>query len=319
MKTRITEMLGIEYPILCGGLFGLSESKLVSSVCNAGGLAFLSSNHLGDKEALREQIKQTRKLTDRPFGVNVSLLPELKKNLTDDYIDVIVEEKIRVVETAGNDPTESIKRLKNEGIMVLHKAVTCRHAVKAESAGADAVVLVGYAAGGHPGMEEVGLFVNLPETVRAVHIPVIAAGGICTGEGMVSAFLLGAEAILMGTAFAMTKESGLCENIKKRLIQAKSTDTVVVFKSIRNAFRCLKNKETARILELESKNTPAEEIFRYLNSGDAKKRFPEGDAENALIPVGQTIGLINRVVSCRELINSIMDQYEACLKKIPEI
>jgi nitronate monooxygenase len=311
-------MLGIEYPILCGGLFGLSESKLVSSVCNAGGLAFLSSNHLGSKEALRQQIRRTKELTNRPFGVNISLLSESKKNLTNDYIDVIMEENVRVVETAGNNPTQYIKRLKDENITVLHKATTARHAVKAESAGADAIVLVGYAAAGHPGMEEVGLFVNLPETVRAVHVPVVAAGGICTGAGMAGAFLMRAEAVLMGTAFAVTKESSFHENIKRKLIQAKSTDTVVVFKSLRNAFRCLKNHETARILELERQHAPAEEIFRNLASGDAKKCYLEGDADNILIPIGQGIGLIDHIVSCKELINGMMIQYKACLKNLKD-
>jgi nitronate monooxygenase len=316
MKTRITELLRIQYPILCGGLFGLSESKLVSSVCNAGGFAFLSSNHLKSKEALREQIRQTKKLTNQSFGVNLSLLTESKKNCTNDYMDVIMEENIRVVETAGNNPTEYIKRLKKKNITVIHKVVTAKHAVKAERAGADAVILVGYEAGGHPGMEEVGLFVNLPQTVRAVRIPVIAAGGICTGEGMASAFLLGAEAILMGTAFAVTKESIFHENIKQKLIQAKSTDTVVILKSIRNAFRCFKNRETEKILEMERQHTSPEIILKYLNLCDVNKSFLEGDVENSLIPIGQTIGLIDHVVSCKELIDHIMEQYRACFKKV---
>ena len=314
MKTKITEMLRIKYPILCGGLYGLSESKLVSSVCNAGGLAFLSSNHLGSKEALQEQIRQTKKLTNKPFGVNLSLLAESKSNLTNDYIDIIIEENISVVETAGNNPTEYINRLKRENIKVLHKVVTAKHAKKAESAGADGIILVGYEAGGHPGMEEVGLFVNLPETVRTVNIPVIAAGGICTGEGMASALLMGAEGILMGTAFAATKESLFHKNIKNRIIQAKSTDTIVIFKSVRNAFRCLKNDLTLKIIELEKNNAPAKELLGYLSGFDAKKSYIQGDVDKLLIPIGQAVGLIDNIPTCEELINNIMAQYEACLK-----
>ena len=316
MKTKITEMLGIQYPILCGGLFGLSESGLVSSVCNAGGLAFLSSNHLGSKEALREQIKQTKKLTVRPFGVNISLLAESKANRTYDYIDVIIDENIPVVETAGNNPTEFIKLLKSKKIRVIHKAITAKHAVKAEEAGADAVILVGYSAGGHPGMEEVGLFVSLSETVRAVKIPVIAAGGIYTGAGMASAFMMGAEAVLMGTAFMAAKESFLHDNIKERIIQSRSTDTIVLFKSVRNAFRCLKNNEAERILALERNNTPKDELFAHQKAYDAKKAYLSGDADNHLIPVGQAIGLIDKVLSCEELILNMMGGYEKSIKRL---
>lgn len=316
MKTRITEMLNIKYPILCGGLYGLSESQLVSSVCNAGGLAFLSSNHLGSKDALREQIIQTKKLTNKPFGVNLSLLAESKSNITNDYIDIIIEEKIPVVETAGNNPTEYIKRLKAENIKVLHKVVIAKHAKKAEEAGADGIILVGYAAGGHPGMEEVGLFVNLIDTVRTVNIPVIAAGGICTGEGMASALLMGAEGILMGTAFAATEESMFHKNIKDRIIQAHTTDTIVVFKSIKNAFRCLKNDITSEIIELEKNFVPNKDLYGYLKSSDAKKNYIEGDVNNILIPMGQVIGLINNIPKCEELISNIIEQYENSIKKI---
>ncbi len=311
MKTKLTEMLDIKYPILCGGLYGLTESRLVSSVGNAGGLGFLSSNHLGSKKALREEIKQTKKLTNKPFGVNISLLAESESNLSNGYIDVIIEENIPVVETAGNNPVEYIKRLKKEKIKVLHKTVIARHAKKAEEAGADGIILVGYAAGGHPGMEGVGLFVNLQETVRAVKIPVVAAGGICNGQGMAAALVMGAEGILMGTAFAATQESFFHDNIKARIIAAKSTDTIVVFKSVKNAFRCLKNDLTLKILELEKNNASASELFGYLAGFDAKKSYLEGDVDNIFVPMGQVAGMINNVFTCEELINTIITECEA--------
>lgn len=174
---------------------------------------------------------------------------------------------------------------------------------------------MGYAAGGHPGMEEVGLFVNLPETVRTVDIPVIAAGGICTGEGMASALLMGAEGILMGTAFASTQESFFHKNIKDRIVQSKSTDTIVIFKSVKNAFRCLRNDLTLKIIELEKNNASAKELFKYLTSSDAKNSYIEGDVDNILVPMGQVAGLIDNIISCEELINNVMSQYESCLKK----
>jgi len=319
MKTKITEMLNIKYPILCGGLYGVSESNLVSSVCNAGGLAFLSSNHLGNKELLRQQILQTKKLTDKPFGVNLSLLSESKSNLTNEYIDVIIEEKIPVVETAGNNPTEYIKRLKNSNIKVFHKAVIAKHAKKAEEAGADGIILIGYSAGGHPGMEEVGLFVNLTETIKTVKIPVLAAGGIYTGEGLASALLMGAEGILMGTAFAATEESIFSKKIKNKILNSSSSDTTVVFKSVKNAFRCLKNDLTLKILELEKNNASATELFKYLNMSDIKNSYMSGDEENILIPSGQSIGLIDEIITCQELINNIIKQYEFCIKKLSAV
>lgn len=318
MKTKITEMLNIKYPILCGGLYGISESKLVSSVCNAGGLAFLSSNHLGSKEELREQIHKTKKLTDKPFGVNISLLSESKTNKSNDYIDVIIEEKISVVETAGNNPAEYIKKLKNAGVKVLHKAVIARHAKKAEEVGADGIIIIGYSAGGHPGMDEVGLFVNLAETVRAVKIPVIAAGGIYTGEGLASALMMGAEGILMGTAFAATEESLFSKKIKHKLLNASSSDTIVIFKSVKNAFRCLKNDLSLKILELEKNNASSAELFTYLNNSDIKNCYMKGDGENILVPAGQAVGLIDEIITCEELINNIMKQYELCIKKLAD-
>lgn len=312
MDTKITKMLGIKYPILCGGLFGLSEWKLVSSVCNAGALAFLSSNHLGSSEALRKQIIETRLHTDWPFGVNISLLAESNANLTDDYIDVIIEEKIPVVETAGNNPSIYIERLKKNNIKVLHKAVTPRFAKKAEVAGADGIILVGYAAGGHPGMKELDLLVNLQETVRRVDIPVIAAGGIGTGQAMAAALSLGAEGILMGTAFAATMESMFSCVVKDRILNAGCTDTVVVFKSLKNAFRCLKTNLSLKILELEQNGASDKEILSYMHGYNAKDSYATNNVDNALIPVGQVIGLIDRISTCKELVEGIMKQYECC-------
>jgi nitronate monooxygenase len=265
---------------------------------------------------LKKEIKATRNLTDKPFGVNLSLLAESKSNLTNEYIDVILEENIPIVETAGNNPTEYIKRLKKNNVVVLHKVVTAKHAIKAEEAGADAVILVGYSAGGHPGMEEVGLFVNLQETINSVKIPVIAAGGITTGKGMAAAMLMGAEAILMGTAFAATKESFFNNNIKNKILASKATDTVVLFKSVKNAFRCLKNDLTQRIIDLESEKSSPEILFSYLKNFDAKKSYLEGDAENIFIPAGQVVGLIDSILSCQELMEKIIKEYKEAISTL---
>lgn len=311
METKLTEMLGIEYPILCGGMYGLSDAKLVSSISNAGGLGFIASGHMTDKEMLRNEIRRARTLTDKPFGVNISLLKESKNDLSRDFIDVVIEEKVPIVETAGNDPSELISRLKSGGVKVLHKVVTARHAIRAVEAGADAIILVGYSAGGHPGMEEVCLFVNLPETIASVDVPVIAAGGIATGKGMASAIMMGADGVLMGSAFAVTEESLFHRKIKERIVDSKSTDTAVVFKTIRNAFRCLKNDLTKEILEKERQQATPEELLKYLKGFDAQKSYLDGDVENIFIPIGQVIGLINDIPTCKVLIDRIVSEYNA--------
>ena len=313
MKTKLTQMLGIEYPILCGGMYGLSEATLVSSVCNAGGLGFIATGHFTGKEMLRDEIKKTRALTDKPFGVNISLLKESKSDLSRDFVDVVIEEKVPVVETAGNNPSELISRLKSGGVKVLHKVVTARHAIKAVEAGADAIILVGYSAGGHPGMEEVCLFVNLPETIESVDVPVIAAGGIATGKGMASAIMMGADGVLLGSAFAVTEESLFHRKIKERIVDSRSTDTAVVFKTIRNAFRCLKNDLTKEILERERQQATPEELLKYLKGFDAQKSYLEGDIENIFIPIGQVIGLINDIPTCKVLIDRIISEYETII------
>ncbi len=313
MDTKITKMLNIEYPILCGGLYGLTDAKLVSSVSNAGGYAFLSSSHLCSKDLLRKEIKKTRELTGKPFGVNISLLKESKSNLVKEYIDVVIEEGIPVVETAGNNPHEYIRTLKENGIKVLHKVISLNHALKAEKAGADGIILVGYSAGGHPGMDEIGLFVNLVETLNSLQVPVIAAGGICDGRGMAAAMAAGADAILMGTAFSVTEESSFHENIKNKIIKSSSRDTVVIYKSIRNAFRCLKNDMTDKILEMERNNASPQELLHPLKNFDARESYLAGDAENIFIPAGQVIGLIDSVKSCRELIENTMKEFKACI------
>jgi len=168
-------------------------------------------------------------------------------------------------------------------------------------------------------MEEVGLFVNLTETIKTVKIPVLAAGGIYTGEGLASALLMGAEGILMGTAFAATEESIFSKKIKNKILNSSSSDTTVVFKSVKNAFRCLKNDLTLKILELEKNNASATELFKYLNMSDIKNSYMSGDEENILIPSGQSIGLIDEIITCQELINNIIKQYEFCIKKLSAV
>ena len=306
MQTALTTLLGIDLPILCGGLYGVSNPTLVAAVSNAGGLAFLASGHLSSANALREAIQDTKNKTQKPFGVNVSLLSESKSDLSMAFIKVIIEEQIKVVETSGNNPENLIKLLKPHGVTILHKVVTSKHALKAEKAGADGIILVGYSAGGHPGMYGIDTMTNLQDTLKKVCVPVVAAGGFYTGKSMASALLLGASGVLMGTAFSMTEESCYHPKLKQRLVDADVTDTVVIFKSVGNAFRCLKNECSETVLKKEAEQATPQELFKVLKDTDVVVSYTSGETEQIVIPTGQVVGLIREIKSCRKLIEDLM-------------
>lgn len=233
-KTKITELLGIKYPILSGGMQWISRAELVAAVGNAGGLGFMTAESFETPEDLREEIKKVRSLTDKPFGVNLSMTPEFGlPERTLKFCDVICEERVTVVETAGRSPEPLMPKLKESGAKVIHKLTSVRHALSAQRLGVDAVTLVGYGSGGHVGNDNVASFVLIPKAVTALKIPVIAGGAICNGKGFLGALAMGAEAVLMGTAFMMTKECPVHQNIKERLIETNETDTTLLLTTIK--------------------------------------------------------------------------------------
>ncbi len=319
-ETRITKMLGIKYPILMGGLQWLARAEMVSAVSNAGGLGFITAVSFPSGEELRAEIRKTRDMTDKPFGVNISMLPVIMPNdMTEVYVDVVCEEGIPVVETAGRNPEPYIPKLKSAGVKVIHKVPAVRFAQKAERVGVDAVTIVGFECGGHPGMDDVPTLIVLPKTVETVSIPVVAAGGFCDGKGLVTALSLGADAILMGTRFMASKESPMHENFKRWLVQAQETDTIVVERSIRNPARIIKNESALMVANMEKEGATLEELLPIISGKVGREAYLSGDVNRGCIACGQVVGRIYEIKSIAEIINDIMTEAEQVLEKLNKI
>jgi nitronate monooxygenase len=308
-RTRITEMLGVEHPILCGGMQWLSRAEFVAEICNAGGFAFITAESFETPQALREEIKKMRELTEKPFGVNISMLPEFQvRKRTMDFCDVVCEEGIEAVETAGRSPEEMVPKFKQCGVKIIHKVTSVKHALKAQTVGADAVTMIGFEGGGHVGMDDVASFILIPKAVEALDIPVIAGGAICNGRGFLGALAMGAEGILMGTAFLASRESPAHDVFKERIIQANETDTRLVMRTIRNPLRCLKNQLAEEVLAMEEKGVTLGEIITKVAGHTGKQAYEIGDPDLSPIPSGQICGLINEIKPVRRIVESIIEE-----------
>ncbi len=317
LKTRVTELLGIKYPIVQGAMQWISKASLAAAVSNAGGLGIITATTQPDKKSLVEEIRKTRELTDKPFAVNISMLPKAgAADMTMTYLEAVIEEKVPVVETAGRSPEELIPHLKQAGIKIMHKVPAARFAKKAEQIGVDAVTVVGYEAGGHPGLDNVPTFIVLPKTVDSVSIPVLGAGGICDGRSFLAAFCLGAEGVVIGSRFMVTKEVEIHQNIKDWIVNAKETDTVLTQWSIRNPYRIMNNKTAARVLAMEKAGASLEELMPVISGKNGKKAMEEGDIDSAQITVGQAAGLIRDIKTVDQVIQDIVTEAESLLIKL---
>ncbi|MDB4433207.1 nitronate monooxygenase [bacterium] len=316
-KTRITEMLGIEHPILCGGMQWISRGEFVASVCNAGGLGFITAESFPTAQDLRDEIRKMRDLTDKPFGVNISMVPEFGVvERTMQFCDVVCEENVGVVETAGKSPEALMPKLKKAGIKIIHKLTTVRHAVTAQRLGVDAVTLVGFGSGGHVGMDDVANMILIPAAASRLEIPVIAGGAIADGRGLVAALALGAEAVLMGTRFMVTEEAPIHDSIKERLIRTAENDTAVVMRSIKNPARCVHNKLAEEILEMEEKGATLGEIVAKMSGKRGLEAYYSGDCESSPIGCGQIAGLIDEVKSVEQVIQDMISEAEKILGRL---
>jgi len=316
-KTRITEMLGIEYPILCGGMQWISRGKFVAAIGNAGGIGFITAESFETPEDLRTEIKKMQEWTDKPFGVNISMVPEFgvpERSLQ--FCDVVVEEGVKVVETAGRSPKPLMPKLKDAGIKVIHKMTSIRHAESAQKLGVDAITLIGYGSGGHIGMENVASFILIPMAVSRLDVPVIAGGGVCDGNGFLGAMAMGAEAVLMGTAFFATKECPVHDAIKERLVQTRENETCLLLNSLQNPVRCVKNRLADECLALEEKNASFEEIINTVAGGKGKLAYDSGDAEISPISCGQIVGAIDKIKTVKDVIGDIVDESKEMLKRL---
>ncbi len=317
-KTRITEMLGIDNPILCGGMQWVTKADFIAEICNGGGFGFITAETYEGPDELRRDLRRMRDLTDKPFGVNISMTPEIGnvKDRTLRFCDVVCEEGIKFVETAGRNPAPILPQLKEAGIKVIHKLTSVRHAVSVQKQGVDAVTLVGYGSGGHVGNENVASFILIPLAVSRLEIPVIAGGGVCDGKGFLGALAMGAEAVLMGTAFLMSQESPIHANVKERMIQAEANETALLMKSIMNPARCLKNKLADEVLAMEAQGTTLEEILTKVSGALGRIAYDVGDPDMAAIGCGQVVGLINEVKPVRKVIEDILVEADALLDRL---
>lgn len=308
MKTRVTELLGTRYPIVQGGMQWVGLAEMAAAVSNAGALGMLTGLSQPTPEALEHEIARCRKLTDMPFGVNMTVFPTIKPPPYAEYFDVIVRNGIKVVETAGNKAVDYMPRLKDAGIKIIHKCVAVRHALTAERLGVDAISIDGFECAGHPGEEDIPGLVLIPLAARALSIPVIASGGIGDGRGMAAALALGAEGVNMGTRFCATKEAPIHDDIKHALVNASERDTRLIFRTLRNTARVLRNEISEQVVAIENRAGGCEFVdIRDLVAGArGKAALSSGAVNDGVVTAGMVVGLIQDIPGCRELIERMV-------------
>jgi nitronate monooxygenase len=311
MKTRVTELLGIQYPIIQGGMQWIGRAELASAVSNAGGLGILTGLTQPTPEDLGKEIDRCRTMTDKPFGVNMTIFPTISPPPYEAYIDVIIEKGVKVVETAGNKAADYWPKLKAAGIVILHKCVAVRHALSAQAAGVDAISIDGFECAGHPGEEDVPGLVLIPLAARALTIPVIASGGIASGAGMAGALALGAEGVNMGTRFFATQEAPAHDNIKQALVKAREQDTNVIFRTLRNSARVLKNDVSNEVVRIEREfgsKTEFSQLQPLVAGARGRAALEAGNPNDGIITAGMVVGLIDSIPTCEELISTMVKE-----------
>jgi NAD(P)H-dependent flavin oxidoreductase YrpB (nitropropane dioxygenase family) len=316
MKTRITELLGIEHPIVQGGMMWVGRAELAAAVSNAGGLGILTALTQPTPDDLRREIDRCRTMTDKPFGVNLTILPSVSPPPYAEYRKAIIDSGIRIVETAGHKPQEHVDEFKAHGIIVLHKCTAVRHALSAERMGVDVISIDGFECAGHPGEDDIPGLILIPAAADKVKIPMLASGGIGDGRGLVAALALGAEGINMGTRFCATREAPIHDNIKQLIVDNDERATNLIFRKFHNTGRVARNSVSDKVVELSK---PAEAVFEdirpYVSGAQGRVALETGDVDAGLVWAGQVQGLIHDVPSCKELIDRIMRDAEAIIRQ----
>jgi NAD(P)H-dependent flavin oxidoreductase YrpB (nitropropane dioxygenase family) len=317
MKNRITELLGIEHPIVQGGMHYVGLAELAAAVSNAGGLGIITGLTQRTPQDLANEIARCKDMTDKPFGVNLTFLPIVNQPDYPGYIKAIIEGGVKVVETAGNNPAAYMPALKEAGIKVVHKCTAVRHALKAQSIGCDAVSVDGFECGGHPGEDDIPNFILLPRAADELEIPFIASGGMADARSLVGAMALGAEGMNMGTRFIATQEAPVHENVKQAIVAASELDTRLVMRPLRNTERVMNNSAVERLLQKE-KDLGAELQFKDIIeevAGIYPKVMTEGDMDAGAWSCGMVAGLINDIPTVQELIDSIMSEADQIINQ----
>ena len=317
MKTRITEMFGIEHPIIQGGMHYVGFAELAAAVSNAGGLGIITGLTQGTPEKLAAEIAKCRELTDKPFGVNLTFLPSVNSPDYGGLIKVIIEGGVRVVETAGNNPQAVLPHLKDAGIKVIHKCTSVRHSLKAQAIGCDAVSVDGFECGGHPGEDDIPNMILLPRAADELDIPFVASGGQADARSLVASLAMGAEGINMGTRFIATKEAPVHENVKQAIVAASELDTRLVMRSLRNTERVMTNDAVERLIEKERKlgsDLKFEDIIEEV-AGVYPRIMMEGEMDAGAWSCGMVAGLIHDIPTCKDLIDTIMAEADQIIRQ----
>ena len=317
MKTRITELFGIEHPIIQGGMHYVGFAELAAAVSNAGGLGIITGLTQKTPQDLAHEIKRCHEMTDKPFGVNLTFLPVMTAPDYPGYISAIIDGGIKVVETAGRNPQEHLPRLQEAGVKIIHKCTSVRHSLKAEAIGCDAVSVDGFECGGHPGEDDIPNMILLPRAAEELKIPFVASGGMADARSLVASLAMGADGMNMGTRFMVTKEAPIHENVKTAILEASELDTKLVMRPLRNTERVLQNAATERLLEKEDrlgKDLKIDDIMEEV-AGVYPKIMIDGDMDAGVWSCGMVAGLIHDIPTCQELIETIMSEAESLIRK----
>jgi len=315
MKTRLTELLGIEAPIICGGMMRVGTADLAAAASNAGALGVMTALTQPTPEGLEAEIARCRSLTDKPFGVNLTVGVVASEISYDDYLDVIINSGVKIVETAGRSPEPFMDRFKEAGIKVIHKCVAVRHALKAQRIGVDVVSIDGFECAGHPGEQDVGGLVLFPAATQALSIPVVASGGIADSRGLVAALALGCEGINMGTRFLVTQEAPIHEGIKQKVVEMDENQTRLIFRSFKNTARVYRNSVADEVAAIEAAGGDFAQVHHLVSGANQEKAWSTGDVEAGMVTVGMCGGLINDIPTCEELVRNIVGEAQQIISE----
>ncbi len=316
MKTRITELFGIEHPIVQGGMQWVGKGELVAAVANAGALGFITALTQPTPEDLSKEIARTRGMTDKPFGVNLTILPTLKPVPYQEYVDAIADSGVKIVETAGRSPEPYMPTFKAAGIKVIHKCTSVRHSVKAEAVGCDAVSVDGFECAGHPGEDDIPCLILLPCAANKLSIPFIGSGGFGDARGLVAALALGADGINMGSRFMCTQEAPVHNNVKQAMVDADELNTQLMNRTLRNTSRVFKNEVAGQVVAVEREkgtDLKIEDLAPFLSGQRGKVVFEDGDVDHGVWSAGMVVGLINDIPTCAELVSRIVNEAETII------
>ena len=321
LHTQICDILGIEYPIIAGGMMWFSTPEFAAAASNAGILGIITAARCSNKQELVEQIHKTRSLTNKPFGVNISMLPEVQPHeMTKQFFEAVAEEGVPVVETSGRDPGDLFEILKSANVKIIHKVPAVRHAIHAQKSGADIVTIVGTECGGHPGMDNIGTMVLVPRAVEEVTIPVIAGGGIADARGLVAALALGASGVVIGTRFMASQECMMHQNFKDWMIKATEKDTMLIQRSIKNQARVRRNADAETVLSLEeSGNSTLQDLMPYISGKVGLQSIISGNMDKGTFPVGQSVGLVHEIKPLADIVQELVSGASEVMKYLNKI